>query len=278
MYERDWVLVVSESLDAPFRVRAGILEWGFAVEAVTSLAEAERRLARGRPAALFLDDELLHRHGSPAPQGLTYGRLGVPILLLSSDDAEGSYRRAAELGAMDVLGDASANPEEIRFRFTASLARHTILADRSDPEPQALPAAVRPAAATAGGTDGPPGRVLVVEDSEAIRLTSEKTFQSGGYEVTSCASAEEALEILERESFDVLFTDLGLHGMSGAELADAAKQRMPTLAVVLLSGRTRDAAQAGAAGASIDFVLFKPCGIDTILETAARAIRLARAA
>jgi CheY-like chemotaxis protein len=57
-----------------------------------------------------------------------------------------------------------------------------------------------------------------------------------GHEVTGGGSAEEALEALKAGSFDPLFTDVSLPGMSGVELAKKAAVMVPGLAIIFASG------------------------------------------
>ncbi|MBK3803290.1 response regulator [Azospirillum brasilense] len=49
-------------------------------------------------------------------------------------------------------------------------------------------------------------------------------------------NAAEALEVLGRGPVDVLLTDMALRGLSGSELADEARRRQPSLAIVMATG------------------------------------------
>ena len=57
-----------------------------------------------------------------------------------------------------------------------------------------------------------------------------------GHEVEAAASGEEALPLLSSESFDVLFTDVSLPGMSGVELARQSRRTRPDLELLFASG------------------------------------------
>ena len=66
----------------------------------------------------------------------------------------------------------------------------------------------------------------------------------GIYEVIDSNSAENALEILENDTdFDLLLTDMVLPGMSGAQLTNIIKEKMPSVAVILASGYSEDIAR-----------------------------------
>ncbi len=86
----------------------------------------------------------------------------------------------------------------------------------------------------------PPGdpalRILVVEDNEDSRILVCELLDTLGHTVTGVGSAEEALEALKKDSFDTLFTDVSLPGMSGVDLARKAAVMLPGLSIVFASG------------------------------------------
>jgi DNA-binding response OmpR family regulator len=61
-------------------------------------------------------------------------------------------------------------------------------------------------------------RILVVDDEQQIREMYAIAFSRSGYSVQTAESAEEALEIMAKTPFQVLFLDLNLPGMNGIEL------------------------------------------------------------
>src|SRR2546429_9886982 len=63
----------------------------------------------------------------------------------------------------------------------------------------------------------PTGRVLVVDDFRQARESIGDVLRAAGHHVESVASASEALQRMEKESFDVIVTDLQMPGMSGLE-------------------------------------------------------------
>ena len=79
--------------------------------------------------------------------------------------------------------------------------------------------------------------VLVVEDMPQIRATAIQLFQELGCAVFDAYNGLGALKILEaRPEIQVLFADVRMPGMSGPELAQAARRLRPDLKVVLTSG------------------------------------------
>ena len=97
----------------------------------------------------------------------------------------------------------------------------------------APPSAVPLAAAAAN--DGRM-RILVVEDNDDAQYLVCEMLRAFGHEVQAVSRGEEALAELERNSFDVLFSDVSLPGMSGVELGRAALRQHPGLRIVFASG------------------------------------------
>ena len=84
-------------------------------------------------------------------------------------------------------------------------------------------------------------RVLVVEDDEQVLEVTSAMLTSLGYQILSARNAAEAIEILKSgEEFDLLFSDLGIPGMNGFDLAREAKRLRPRIKVLLTSGYTAD--------------------------------------
>ncbi|HEX8225268.1 MAG TPA: PAS domain S-box protein [Allosphingosinicella sp.] len=113
--------------------------------------------------------------------------------------------------------------------------------------------------------DKPPRdlRVLLVEDNEHVREFAHHLLDELGYRVLSAGSGEEALEVLGREPVDLLFSDVVMPGISGLELARAARRDHPSLPVLLASGYSEEIVGSGS-----DFeIVRKPYDVD-LLESA----------
>ena len=85
-------------------------------------------------------------------------------------------------------------------------------------------------------------QLLVVEDDEPVRILACLELRAMGYLVTEAACGADALELLHGGApADLLFTDVVMPGMSGRELADAARALRPGLRVLFASGYTENA-------------------------------------
>lgn len=79
-------------------------------------------------------------------------------------------------------------------------------------------------------------RVLVVDDDAAVRQAFEVALETQGYEVVLAESGRQALRIIQREPFDLIFLDILLPKISGAAVIKAIKRRAPEVVVVLITG------------------------------------------
>jgi PAS domain S-box-containing protein len=84
---------------------------------------------------------------------------------------------------------------------------------------------------------GGPETILAVEDNPRLRALVVKQLTAMGYRCFEAETGPEALAVLERETVDLLFTDVIMPGgMSGYELGREAKTRWPDIKVLLTSG------------------------------------------
>jgi CheY-like chemotaxis protein len=104
------------------------------------------------------------------------------------------------------------------------------------PRSHGIPVRARAAEDNGPGPVGS-GSVLVVDDEEDVREAVCAMLQELGYDVLAAAGGEEALRMLRSGvAPDLLFTDIVMTGMSGVELARAARRERPGMKILLSSG------------------------------------------
>ena len=116
-------------------------------------------------------------------------------------------------------------------------------------------------------------RILIVDDEETIRLALRKFLRSRGYEVEIAGSGDQAMEILDRDSFSLMLCDVRMPGMTGVQVVPLARQKDRDLAIVMLTA-VNDAATATevlASGAT-DY-LMKPVELADLQQAVDRALR-----
>ena len=89
--------------------------------------------------------------------------------------------------------------------------------------PMAHPEVETPFAPLRRRTDG--ARILVIEDSDDLRMLMEMTLREQGYVVDAARSAEDGMRLLERHTYRLVLSDYGLPGESGIWLLAEALER-----------------------------------------------------
>ncbi|MFP5455178.1 MAG: ATP-binding protein [Alphaproteobacteria bacterium] len=113
--------------------------------------------------------------------------------------------------------------------------------------------------------------ILLVEDDSRVQASTRAGLAELGHAVRACSSGEEALAILaERQSFDLVLTDVMMPGMTGPELIATISRDYPGISVLFVTGYV------GEAGQTEDFadheVLRKPFTISALGHAIGRAM------
>lgn len=107
-------------------------------------------------------------------------------------------------------------------------------------------------------------RVLIVDDEmPALRFVQSiiEQFAQNFEVVGTAASGEQGFQFLERHPVDLLITDIGMRGMNGIELAQAARAMQANIHIVVISGYGEFEYAQGAIQAGVDDYLLKPVSI-----------------
>ncbi|MEW6351841.1 MAG: HD domain-containing phosphohydrolase [Thermodesulfobacteriota bacterium] len=75
--------------------------------------------------------------------------------------------------------------------------------------------------------------ILVVDDEPYIGMLISRWLTADGYECTTATSGDQALEELEKNSYELVISDIMMPGMSGIELLSEVKSRWPDVAMVM---------------------------------------------
>ncbi|MFC5760574.1 response regulator [Rhizobium sp. GCM10022189] len=83
--------------------------------------------------------------------------------------------------------------------------------------------------------------ILVVEDDRNVREMTAESLRELGYSVLQAADGPEALNLLENERVDLIFTDIVMPQMNGRQLADAVTEKWPDIRILYTTGYARNA-------------------------------------
>jgi len=172
--------------------------------------------------------------------------LGLSMLYGFIKQSEGHVRIYSEMGRGTT--------------FKVYLPRHR---GAADVEPAELAAdTVSTLQATAGET------VLVVDDEITVRVLVIEILEELGYSAIEAADGPHGLRILQSDArIDLLVTDVGLPGLNGRQLADAARESRPGLRVLFMTGYAHNAAVG--TGSALEpgmEIISKPFALDTLAK------------
>ena len=79
-------------------------------------------------------------------------------------------------------------------------------------------------------------KLLIVDDEREILNMLERVLGFEGFEVVTTTSPTEALELMRRELFNLVLSDIKMPGMSGIELLMELKRLNPLVNVIMMTG------------------------------------------
>ncbi len=114
-------------------------------------------------------------------------------------------------------------------------------------------------------------RVLVVDDEPDFLETLVKRLKRRKVDASGVSSGVEAMQLLEREHFDVVILDIRMPGMDGLETLREMKRKRPLMEVILLTGHASvESGMQGMQLGAFDYVM-KPAELEDILEKVRQA-------
>jgi signal transduction histidine kinase/ActR/RegA family two-component response regulator len=136
-----------------------------------------------------------------------------------------------------------------------------------------MPEAPRPSSQTRIASDGRlfdenTPKILVVDDEESVRELLRDLLESEGFKVYLATGSREALALFDSNQFDGIFTDVGMPGMSGWELANAIRERNLTIPIAVITGWGEAVGSDERKEARVDWVVTKPFRAERISELA----------
>ncbi|MGI8423284.1 MAG: response regulator [Chloroflexota bacterium] len=120
-------------------------------------------------------------------------------------------------------------------------------------------------------SDGPIGRILVVDDEEDVRMLLRAALGDAGYEVVTAADGEEAIEVARRRRPDLILLDLMMPRVSGWTFTERyAREPGPHAPIIVLSAVSGQVVRLPERG--VERIIPKPFSVDLLLRHIERAI------
>jgi two-component system NtrC family sensor kinase len=239
------ILLVEDSAAQALYLRWLLEQQGWQVVRASTAESALEELNRQLPALIVADFHLPGMQGDELCRRvrMNVGTRGIPILMLTADEAAGTEPAGLDSGADDYLAK-STGPDILLLRVRALLRNSETRSPVLPPQEGYFRRA----------------RLLAIDDSPTYLESLAEAFSGEGHEVTRAASGKEGLARLLRDPFDCVMVDLVMPEMDGIEVCRRIHEMVclkdqPMMVIMLTSSDTKkeDMARAIEAGAD-DFV------------------------
>jgi len=197
------ILIVEDSETQALQLRYLLEEEGWEVVRASTAELALEELNRHLPALIIADYHLPGMQGDELCRRvrMNVDTRGIPILMLTAEEASGTEPAGLDSGADDYLAKSVA-PDILLLRVRALLRNSSARSSVLSPQEAYFRRA----------------RLLAIDDSPTYLQSLADAFASEGYEVTQAGGAKEGLEQIEHGAFDCVMVDLVMPEMDGIEV------------------------------------------------------------
>ncbi len=237
------ILIIEDSETQALQLRYLLEEAGWSVIHASTGEAALEELNQRLPALIICDFHLPGIRGDELCRRIRMNAVtrGIPILMLTAEEAPGSEPAGLDSGADDYVSKSVA-PDILLLRVRG-LLRNSRQASILAPQESYFHRA----------------RLLAIDDSPTYLQSLDDALSAEGYEVTKAASGKEGLECIEHGEFDCVMVDLVMPEIDGIEVCRritlTESNRGHSMAVIMLTGReTKEDMTQGLEAGADDFV------------------------
>jgi len=115
--------------------------------------------------------------------------------------------------------------------------------------------------------------VLIVDDDVSMLETIGDVFQDRGYNVTMVEDGHKAIKLASRRYFDVILMDIKMPGINGLETYKEVKKIIPTAAVIMMTGDSKEELVKKTIEEGAYAVIYKPFNVKRVIKIVEEALR-----
>jgi DNA-binding NtrC family response regulator len=116
-------------------------------------------------------------------------------------------------------------------------------------------------------------RILLVDDDQHILRINNDVLENEGYKITTASCGEHAIEMMEKENFDLVVTDLIMGQVNGLAVLQRAKELNPDRPVIITTGSLDVRYAIEAIRLNVDDYLLKPYGMSEFIERVSHCLK-----
>ena len=119
------------------------------------------------------------------------------------------------------------------------------------------------------------GKILVVDDEPIVLRSCEGILKSEGYSITLATGGQEAINILQKDDYDLVITDLKMPEVDGIDLIRWVRNSKPATGVVIITGYPSQETIKDALNLGIIDYLPKPFTPPVLIDVTSKAMKMA---
>ena len=117
-----------------------------------------------------------------------------------------------------------------------------------------------------GKGKGMPKLILVVDDEQNFLELMMRILSKRGFAVKTASNGDEALKLLEQQSFDLALLDIKMGPMNGIQLLEKIKERQPMVKAIMMTAYPTNETRVQAMDLGASAYLTKPVELNALIE------------
>lgn len=118
--------------------------------------------------------------------------------------------------------------------------------------------------------DTTPKKIIIAEDSSVIQNLAKKILEMKNYKITVAKNGQKVLDLLEKDSYDIILMDLNMPVMSGIECAKRIRKMSDTkkanIPIIAISGNVNNYTEGDFKAVGINEFVPKPINFDKLVD------------
>ena len=115
---------------------------------------------------------------------------------------------------------------------------------------------------------------MVIEDEEEVRNLLADILIESGHHVETASDGSQGIELFKEKDFDMVFTDLGMPGMSGWQVAETVKRINSKIPVAVITGWNVEMEKSEMRERGVNLIAHKPFEVNQILDLVQEGMEL----